>query len=326
MNQRIVEQRLINFLHSVLLLGGMGLLLGLSGWLLAGLGGILAALLVGALLFLWTPRSSKLLLRAQGARELHPALVPDLYRLVADLSGRAELSRVPRLYIIPSPVMNAVAVDARDGASIAVTDGLLRGLSVRELAGVLGHEIAHLRNRDTGILLMAEVARRLTHSLSFVGLFLLVFSLPALWGSEASFPLLLPLLLLAAPVLSALLKLALSRTREFAADLEAARMTGDPAGLASALQKIERSQQSVWMRLLRAEILWLKLLETHPGGRERVRRLLDLTRARPKRGAMAFPVADFLTEVRPPVLVERLPATRRSPFEDLFARLLSVAG
>ncbi|MCZ6795471.1 MAG: zinc metalloprotease HtpX [Planctomycetota bacterium] len=323
MNQRIVEQRLINFLHSVLLLGGMGLLLGLSGWLLAGLQGILAALLVGTLLLVWTPRSSKLLLRAQGARELHPALVPDLYRLVADLSGRAELSRVPRLYIIPSPAMNAVAVDARDGASIAVTDGLLRGLSVRELAGVLGHEIAHLRNRDTGILLMAEVTRRLTHLLSFVGLFLLVFSLPALWGSEASFPLLLPLLLLAAPVLSALLKLALSRTREFAADLEAARMTGDPAGLASALQKIERSQQSVWMRLLRAEIPWLKLLETHPEGRERVRRLLDL---QSERGAMASPVADLLTEVRPRVLVERLPATRRSPLEDLLARLLWVAG
>jgi heat shock protein HtpX len=179
-------------------------------------------------------------------------------------------------------MVNAFAVGRRNESAIAVTDGLLRTLSPRELVSVLAHETAHIAHGDLFVMGLADVISRITSAMSFVGLFLIFMSLPqALAGGDVQW---LPLILLAAaPQVSLLAQLGLSRTREFDADLTAARLTDDPEGLSSALVKLERVQNGFLRRIFFPgsgvpEPSWLR---THPTTEERVQRLMDLRRARP---------------------------------------------
>ncbi|OQX48459.1 MAG: hypothetical protein B0D87_05510, partial [Candidatus Sedimenticola endophacoides] len=180
---------------------------------------------------------SRWVLRLYNARPLLPSAAPALSGLTRELARRAGLERVPVLYWIPSRTVNAFSVGSRDDAALALTDGLLRLLSPRELAGVLAHEISHVSNNDMRLMGLADMISRPTHLMSVLGLLLMLLSLPLMMFGMAMFPLSGMLLLLAAPGISALLQLGLSRVREFDADLEAARITGDPRGLASALAK-----------------------------------------------------------------------------------------
>jgi heat shock protein HtpX len=136
-------------------------------------------------------------------------------------------------------------------AAIALTDGLLRSLTPRELTGVLGHEIAHIANDDLRVMGLADSISRLTHLMALLGQITILFSVPALLLGivQVSWPALL--LLAAAPQLALLAQLGLSRVREFDADRLAAELTGDPHGLASALAKIERVSHS-WRSVRRA--------------------------------------------------------------------------
>lgn len=275
----LAAHRLNNLLHSLLLLGGLGGLLALTGWWFAGMVGAFWAFGAGLGALLLGPQvSPRLVLRAYGARHLHPHAAPDLYRLMEALAVRAELPRIPALYYIPSEVPNAFAVGSHEAAAIALTDGLLRRLVTRELAGVLAHEVSHLRHRDLWLMGLADTVSRLTILATQVGWVLLAILFAGSLLGLGSFPLLAPLFLLAVPILSTLLQLALSRTREFHADLGAAALTGDPEGLASALAKLECGRGRWWERLLfpgRREPD-PALLRTHPHARERIRRLLAL--------------------------------------------------
>jgi heat shock protein HtpX len=182
------------------------------------------------------------------------------------------------LYYIPTRLLNAFTLGNRRSAFIAVTDGLLRTMERRELAGVLAHELSHVRNSDTWVMGLADVVSRLTALLSQFGLLLILFGLPILWLQGLSIPLLPLLILMLAPSINALLQLALSRTREYEADLSAAEITGDPRGLAAALDKLERYQGG-WL-----ERIFMPgrrepdpaVLRTHPPTSERIRRLLEL--------------------------------------------------
>jgi heat shock protein HtpX len=257
----------------------MGLLLSLCGWVVAGTEGLLWTLFFGggAVIF-GPPVSPELTLRLYGARRLGPADAPELYRVFARISERAGLPRVPSLYYVPSGMLNAFALGSRDQFAICLTDGLLRHLTLRELAGVLAHEASHIRNNDLWVMSLADVISRLTGTMSMVGVLLLALNLPLLMMQRATVPWLLIALLLFAPTLAGLLQLGLSRTREYDADLEAAALTGDPRGLASALTKLERFQGGL------LETLFLpgrrvpdpSLLRTHPPTRERIARLLSL--------------------------------------------------
>ncbi|MGQ4809431.1 Protease HtpX [Candidatus Entotheonellaceae bacterium PAL068K] len=287
-SQHHVNNKRRHAVQSVLLLGGMALLLALLGWSIAGFVGLLfaAAAMVALLMGPWI--SPRLLLHLNRARPLTPYEAPGLYRLLHVLAQRAELTALPHLYVVPSAMMNAFTVGPRDDAAIAVTDGLVRGLNQRELIGVLAHEISHIRHNDTWVMGLAEVVRRVTSVLSFAGQLLLWVSIPMMLLGTYSPPWLSLLLLIAAPVLSALMQLALSRTREFDADLDAVRLTGDPAGLASALDTLERYQGGFLARVFRprqrnSDSAWLR---THPTTTERIRRLLllqdqEATRAKP---------------------------------------------
>ena len=180
-------------------------------------------------------------------------------------------------HYVPSAVVNAFATGSKQEASIALTDGLLRRLSPRELAGVLAHEIAHIANEDLRVMGLADSVSRFTSLLALMGQIAILLNLPALLvgAAEVYWPGLL--LLAASPQLALLAQLGLSRVREFDADRLAAELTGDPQGLASALAKIERVSRSwrawLWPGWGNPEPFWLR---THPATQERIARLLTL--------------------------------------------------
>ena len=190
-------------------------------------------------------------LQRAGATPLAAWQAPELFEEVAWLARQAGLAQMPRVFAIDARQPNAVTVGTTDTPAIGITLGLLRGLNRRQLLSVLGHEMAHIRNNDIWLAAVASAARRLTALLTTFGLIGVVVALPAmLLGAISVAPSLL-LLLMAAPTASALLQLALSRSRELAADRTAASLTGDPAGLASALAQLDRANRSwlSWLRL-----------------------------------------------------------------------------
>lgn len=268
-----------NRLHSLLLLAVMAGFLALLGWLLWGKSGLLILVSTGVAAVFFNPALSPwLVMRLYGARPLDRYSAPTLGDAVAHLAERAGLEFVPALYYIPSPMPNAFAVGSPKRSAIAVTDGLLRRLSMRELVGVLAHETCHIRNNDLWVMGLADLFSRGTSLLSLMGQFLLLLNLPLILFTDVTVSWSAILLLIFAPTLSALAQLALSRTREFDADLNAARLTGDPEGLALALEKLERIQGG-WLErifLPGRRIPDPSLLRTHPDTAERIKRLMAL--------------------------------------------------
>ncbi len=275
---RVVKRKITNFLQSALLITGMLGLLAAIGWALAGNDGLLWLMLLGSLFLLIGPKvSPRLVLRLHHARPISPYEAPGLFRIVRTLADRAQLP-TPSLYYVPTRVVNAFAVGGRKDAALGLTDGLLRTLNQEELAGVLAHEVSHIRNSDLWVMGLANGVSRVTGTLSWIGQLMLLFNLPMLMLDAYQFPWLLVLLLIAAPTASALLQLALSRTREFEADLDAARFTGNPRGLAGALAKMERVQRGWLQRIFPVGrgVPSLSLFRTHPETEERIQRLLEL--------------------------------------------------
>lgn len=277
---RWARHALINRLQSLLLMAFLGGYLVLLGWLIWGEQAMVWLLLAGVLFLLFGPAvTPQVVMRLYRARALAPAEVPPLYRMVAQLGERAGLEHLPQLYYIPSRMVNAFAVGTRRHAGIGLTDGLLRALDRRELAAVLAHELSHIRSNDIRVMTLADLANRLTSALSLVGQVLLLINLPLILLSLATVNWWAVLALVFAPQLSALAQLGLSRVREYEADLNAARLTGDPQALARALHKLEMGQPYWWGILLPGYRLpEPSLLRTHPPTEERVRRLLVLAR------------------------------------------------
>ncbi len=279
--------RLRNAAQTVLLLGGMILLLAACGWVVAGLPGLVwAAVLGGFGLTLSARLSPRLAVRMLGAMPLPAGELREVREIVDALARRAQLRRAPQIYFISTPIMTALSMGNRHEAAITLSSGLIRGLSLRELTGVLAHEMSHVRHNDPWIMTLANIVRSLTGTMSFIGILLLFLNLPLLLAGGTPVPWLLVLLLTFAPTLGVLLQLALSRTREFDADLDAAGLTGDPMGLAAALEKLERQEGQNWEALLpgsrRGAIP--TLLRSHPKTAERVQRLRALAEQAPTPG------------------------------------------
>lgn len=268
-----------NLMQSAFLLGGMLLLLSACAWLLFGAEGMLWALGGWALALLLSPRLSPgLVLRLYSAQRLLRWQFPEGYEILDELVHRAGLARAPELYYIPSATLNAFTLGRSGDAEIAVTDGLLRAFSPREFAGVLAHELGHIRNRDLWVMSLADSIGRLTNLMSLFGMLLLAVSMPLFLAGFANVPWLLALLLVFAPTIGNLLQMGLSRAREYDADLDAVELTGDPAGLASALIKLEHHRSQFWERLLLPgrNVPDPSLLRSHPPTEIRVDRLMSL--------------------------------------------------
>lgn len=301
---RVTAHKLNNLLQSIMLLAGMAALLGLLGWLLAGIKGVIWAAIIGVVCLLVSPRASpRLVFKLSGARPLSVAEAPALYALVKSLALRARLPTLPQLYYIPTQAMNAFTVGNRQQAMIAVTDGLLRGLTRRELAGVLAHEVSHVDNNDMWVMTLADTVNRLTSLFSLFGQLLFFINLPLVLFGKSGFSWLAILLLVFAPTLSVLLQLALSRTREFDADLGAAQITHDPLGLASALKKLHNYHSGSLRRVLMPgrPIPDPSMLRTHPKLEERIRRLVSLAEREPRTIESFSPIDEDLV-VFPPRL------------------------
>jgi heat shock protein HtpX len=277
----------LNRLQSLALLSFMGGFLALLGWLLWGVEGVLMLLVTGAVGVLLNPSiSPRWVMRLYGASRIDAERAPTLTLAIARLAERAQLPATPMLYYVPSRMLNAFAVGNPRQSAIAVTDGLLQRLDLRELVAVLAHEISHIRNNDLWVMGLADMFSRTTSILSLMGQFLLLMNIPLLLIGAATVDWLVVVLLILAPTLSAIAQLALSRTREYDADLNGARLTGDPEGLALALAKIEQLQGG-WLErifLPGRRVPDPSLLRTHPKTADRVDRLMSLGGARDAAG------------------------------------------
>ncbi len=270
---------LYNFLQTVLVLLALTSITALMGWLIAGGNGVVVATAATVFMLIGAPQiSSAYILRTVRARPLERHRFPRLHALSAEIARRAGLAAAPKLYVMPSRAMNAFALKSRDEASIVVSDSLLRNLNLREMAGILGHETAHIRNGDLYVMVMADMAARLTIVLSMVGQVLLILALPALLATGIHLSIIPLLVLVLAPAVTVLLQLALSRIREYQADADGVQLAGDVYGLISALRKLDRQQSVFWRQLLPRP--WSRsqpsLLQTHPPTPTRIERLLGL--------------------------------------------------
>ncbi len=269
----------VNRGHTILLIGTMVVLLSVIGELIFGRGAFLWIGLSTGLLLAFSPQlSPSVVLRLYRASPISSWGSTALHRIVWELSRRAGLPDAPALYYVPSSAANAFAVGNRRQAAIALTDGLLRRLNLRELAGVMAHEISHLRHSDLRVMALADTVSRLTSLMSVFGQLLFLINLPLLVMGYATVSWVGLLLLVLAPTLAVLLQLALSRTREFQADLGAAQLTGDPRGLASALAKIDYQPQNWLERIFRPnrQNPNPSILRSHPHVESRIDRLLSL--------------------------------------------------
>lgn len=260
-------------------MAGLCVLLCVIGLSAAGLSGVFWALGTCIFLLVLGPKASpRLILQMFKARPLRREDAPAVHELLELLGARAQLRCTLRLYHIPSQGMNAFSVGDSSEATIAITDGLLRRLLPSELLAVMAHEISHIRNNDMRVMALADMVSRLNNLFSTVGLLLLFFTLPLLLLGKAFVSLPFVVLLIVAPVLSNLLQLALSRTREYTADLDAVALTGNPTALILALEKMEVAQVDSGLRQLllhRRERLLPSLFRSHPATGERVRRLKE---------------------------------------------------
>jgi heat shock protein HtpX len=273
-----------NWVKTTLLLGLLtGLLLAIGDWV-GGRQGLMWALgLAGIMNFVGYFFSDRIALAMHRAQPLAEEDGPRLYALVAQLAQQAGLP-MPRLYLIPEAQPNAFATGRSPRhAAVAVTQGLLQTMNEEELAGVLAHELAHVKHRD---ILTASVAATLAGAITvlarMLGYALMFSSREREEGGNALGGL---FLMLVAPIAALLIQLAISRSREYAADEEAARLTGNPLGLASALRKLAAltarlpmaTAQPATASLMIANPLsgggLLRLFSTHPPIEERIARL-----------------------------------------------------
>ena len=279
----------INEIKTAALLGLLSGLLVLGGYYLVGneqglyMGLVFAALTsFGSWYY-----SDRAALATYNAQPIARHESPELYDTVASLSDRAGIP-MPKLFIVPTQSPNAFAT-GRDPehATVAVTQGILDLLSREELEGVLAHELTHIRNHDT---LTQAVAGTIAGAITFLGR---VLTFGALYGPvtrdnrQGGNPLGILFLIVLAPIAAALLQFAISRTREYSADLGSAEITGNPRALATALEKLEAMGRQIPMNgnpamsaLLIVNPLSTKgllaLFRTHPPTEERIRRLLEL--------------------------------------------------
>lgn len=266
-----------DIVHSMALLATLGLASGLSAYLVAGLAGTCAiAALVVAMALAAPMVPAETMMRLYSAQRLPPD-DSQLSSLIDVLAWRAGLLQRPELYIIPSLALNAFAAGTPQRPAIAISEGLVRQLSLRELAAVLAHEMGHIRNGDLWIMSLADVATRVLHLVSCVSLCLVAYNAIA-WltgGPQVSW--IGIALLYLTPALLNLMQLALSRAREYEADRLAAALTGDAPGLASALERVERYTGHFWEDLTppfpARRVPQPSLLRTHPPAEKRVARL-----------------------------------------------------
>ena len=280
----------MNGFRTTILLAALTALVVWIGQMFGGANGaVIALVFAGAMNFFSYWFSDKIVLKMYGAQEISANDDPELYGIVRDLTARAGLP-MPKVYIIPEETPNAFATGRNpQHAAVAVTQGIRRILNKRELAGVLGHELSHVKHRD---ILISSVAATLAGAISYLAYM-------AQWaaifgggsrdreeGGSNIFSLLF--MMIVAPLAATLIQMAVSRSREYMADEGGAKVSGDPLALASALRKLEMGAQNIPLQVSDATAnstahMFIvnpltgaglaKLFSTHPPMEERIARL-----------------------------------------------------
>ena len=270
----------MNGLKTVLLLSALTALLMALGYTFGGAKGAVIAFVVAAGMNVFSYwNSDKVVLRMHDAREVDATSAPDFYAMVAELAKRADLP-MPKVYIIDSPHPNAFAT-GRDPehAAVAATTGLLNMLTRDEVAGVMAHELGHVKNRDTLVMTVVATVAGAISMLANFGLFFRS-------GDNRGNALATILAVIVAPIAAMIVQMAISRTREFGADKAGAEISGNPMALASALAKISRGAQAipnpVSERMPAAAQLYIvpthisQMFSTHPATEHRIEALQDI--------------------------------------------------
>ena len=280
----------MNGFRTTILLAALTALVVWIGQMVGGPNGaVLALVMAGAMNFFSYWFSDKIVLKMYGAQEITANDDPELYGIVRDLTVRAGLP-MPKVYIIPEETPNAFATGRNpEHAAVAVTQGIRRILNKRELSGVLGHELSHVKHRD---ILISSIAATLAGAISYLAYM-------AQWaaifgggsrdreeGGSNIFSLLF--MMIVAPMAAMLIQMAVSRSREYMADEGGAKVSGDPLALASALRKLEMGAQNIPLQVSDATAnstahMFIvnpltvgglaKLFSTHPPMEERIARL-----------------------------------------------------
>jgi len=274
-----------NWLKTSILMAGIVVLFGMVGAALGGGNGMLIALLfAGAMNIYAYWFSDKIVLRMYNAREVDESSAPAFYRMVRELAQKAQLP-MPKVYVIDEAQPNAFATGRNpENAAVAATTGIMRILSERELRGVMAHELAHVKNRDT---LVSTISASIAGAISSFAHFGMLF------GGDRDrnvHPALALLVMILAPIAAMLIQMAISRSREFEADRGGAVISGDPDALASALRKIHNYAHQIPMGAAEehpetAQMMIINplsggglrgLFSTHPDVEERISRLMAM--------------------------------------------------
>ena len=281
----------MNGFRTTILLAALTALVVWIGHMVGGPNGaVMALIMAGAMNFFSYWFSDKIVLKMYGGQEIRANDDPELYGLVGDLATRAGLP-MPKVYLIPEEAPNAFATGRNpEHAAVAVTQGIRRILNKRELAGVLGHELSHVKHRD---ILISSIAATLAGAISYLAYM-------AQWGmmfggsrdreegGGGSNILSLLFMMIVAPMAAMLIQMAVSRSREYMADEGGAKVTGDPLALASALRKLHMGSQNIPLQVNDATAKatahmfivspltaggLANLFSTHPAMEERIARL-----------------------------------------------------
>jgi heat shock protein HtpX len=273
-----------NWLKTGILMAGIVALFGAMGAAIGGQQGMLIALVIGgAMNFFAYWFSDKMVLRMYNAQEVDETSAPQLYRMVKELAGRADLP-MPRVYLIDEAQPNAFATGRNpEHAAVAATTGILQLLTPRELRGVMAHELAHVKHRD---ILVSTVSATIAGAIATLANFGMFFA-----GSQnregGGNPLLAIVVMIFAPIAAMLIQFAISRTREFGADRGGAEISGDPNALADALAKIDAYARGIPLPTADANPATAQMMimnplsggglkglfSTHPSTEERIARL-----------------------------------------------------
>ena len=231
-----------NFAQAAVLLAGLGVLLTIALWPQLGRGAVVVAGLAAiAIVFLAMRVPPVVMMQIYDARPYEAGDLAQFDRISGELARRAGLLSAPRLYVVPSMLHSAFSVGDGSRFATALTEGLLRRLTMREVAAILAREVAHAQRGDLFVYGVADLVSRCAQGLYYIGLAWLALDiLSAIGGGDPiAWQSILPMLL--APTLLSALQLALSRSREFETDRAAALLTGDPLGVASAISRLDAS-------------------------------------------------------------------------------------
>ncbi len=238
----------MNNLKTMMLMAGLGALLVVVGQLFGGTSGAIIALVIaGAINFGMYFYSDKLALRSAGAQPVEEHQLPNVYSIVRSLAQREGMP-MPRIYLIDSPQPNAFATGRNpENAAVAVTTGILQLMDHQELEGVLAHELSHVKNRD---ILISTIAATMAVALTFLVRIAFWTGLGGDRRRQDPLTGIIALLsIILAPLAAMLIRMAISRNREYEADLSGAEMTGSPLALARALGKLEAGTSRIPMKV-----------------------------------------------------------------------------